>query len=46
MNTKFENENEEENSLKSASLIEHFVRTLDRISVSLYIIKSLVFIFI
>ena len=46
MNTKFENKNEEENSLKSASLIEHFVRTLDRISVSLYIIKSLVFIFI
>ena len=29
------------NSLKSASLIEHFMRTLDRISVSLYISKAL-----
>ena len=27
------------NSLKSASLIEHFIRTLDRISISLYIPK-------
>ena len=41
MNNKFENENEEENSLKSASLIEHFMRTLDRISVSLNIAKAI-----
>ena len=41
MNNKFENENEEENSLKSASLIEHFMRTLDWISVSLYISKAI-----
>ena len=29
-----------ENSLKSASLIEHFIRTLDRISVYPYISKA------
>ena len=40
MNNKFENENEEEKTLyKWASLIEHFIRTLDRISISLYIPK-------
>ena len=41
MNNKFENENEEENSLKSAALIEHFMRKLDRISASLYISKAI-----
>ena len=40
MSNKFENENEEEKLfMKSASLVEHFIRTLDRISVSLYISK-------
>ena len=40
MNNKFENENEEEKLFtKSASLVEHFMRTLDRISLSLYISK-------
>ena len=43
MINKFENENEKEKLFKqkSASLIEHFMRTLDRISVSLYISKAL-----
>ena len=41
MNNKFENENEEENSLKSASLIEHFMRTLDRYH---YPVTNLVFV--
>ena len=47
MNNKFENENEEEKLLKSASLTEQFIRTLDRISFYPYIyIKSLVSVFI
>ena len=43
MINKFENENEKEKLFKQkrASLIEHFMRTLDRISVSLYISKAL-----
>ena len=41
MNNKFENENEEEKLLKSASLTEQFIRTLDRISVYPYISKAL-----
>ena len=44
MNNKFENENEEEKLFtKSASLVEHFMRTLDRISLSLYISKTFPF---
>ena len=43
MNNKFENENEEEKLFKKRvlALIEHFIRTLDRISVYLYISKPL-----
>ena len=42
MINKFENENEKEKLFKqSASLIEHFMITQDRISVSLYISKAL-----
>ena len=35
-----------QNSLKSASLIEHFMRTLDWISVSLYVSEAIVFVFL
>ena len=41
MINKFGNENKEEKLFKNASLIDHFMRTLDRISVSLYISKAL-----
>ena len=35
MNNKFETKTRKKNSLKSASLIEHFMRTLDRLNDSI-----------